>query len=276
MSESILNALMHLFAVVAALGDQTVSETGRSIVRSYLLNHLKEGVAEDYLALFDDFYEFYRRDQSFQLKGELPSTSVSNSQDLIKICNQIKVELHQNERIVVLLRLIEFTYIDKVISDTETEFVRLVADTFNIQEKELQNAFVFITGENYDKIDQENALFITRDEDSSIDELEGDWIEQNRPDKTTANKKIIRNDLSGIILVLHFSSINIFVFKYTGNQKILYDVAVESRNYTDHGNYSLDRMGVDIESLKKEFSPDLKAYQNNVPKAENLVAKVKG
>jgi len=34
-------------------------------------------------------------------------------------------------------------------------------------------------------------------------------------------------------------------------------------------------MGVDVESLKKEFSPDLKAYQNNVPKAENLVVKVK-
>jgi len=58
--------------------------------------------------------------------------------------------------------------------------------------------------------------------------------------------------------------------------KILYDVAVNSRNYTGHGNYSLDRMGVDIESLKKEFSPDLKAYQNNVPKAENLVVKGKG
>jgi len=223
MSESILNALMHLFAVVAALGDQTVSETGRGIVRSYLLNHLKEGVAGDYLALFDDFYEFYQRDQSFQLKGELPSTSVTNSEYLIKICNQIKVELHRNERIVVLLRLIEFTYIDKVISDTEKEFVQLVADTFNIQENELQNAFVFITGEEYDKIDPEHALFITREEDSNIDELEGDWVEQNRPDRTTTNKKIIRNDLNGIILVLHFSSINIFVFKYTGNQQIQHD-----------------------------------------------------
>jgi len=223
MSESILNALMHLFAVVAALGDQTVSETGRSIVRSYLLNHLKEGVAEDYLALFDDFYEFYQRDQSFQLKGELPSTSVSNSQYLIRICDQIKVELHRYERIVVLLRLIEFTYIDKIISNTEKEFVRLVADTFNIQEKELQNAFVFITGEDYDKIDPEYALFITREDDSKIDELEGDWIEQNRPEKASPDKKIIRNDLNGIILVLHFSSINIFVFKYTGNQRILLD-----------------------------------------------------
>lgn len=58
--------------------------------------------------------------------------------------------------------------------------------------------------------------------------------------------------------------------------KILDEVTVESRNYTGHGNYSLERMGVDIESLKKEFAPDLKDYQNGVPKAEELAVKVKG
>jgi len=58
--------------------------------------------------------------------------------------------------------------------------------------------------------------------------------------------------------------------------KILKDVTVESRNYTGHGNYSLDRMGVDVESLKKEYAPDLKAYQNNVPKGEKMAVKVKG
>ena len=223
MSESILKALMHLFAVVAALSDQIISESGRSIVKSYLSQHLKKDVAEDYLTLFNDFYDFYQRDQNFQIKGVLPSTSITNSETLIRICNQIKVELHRNERIVVLLRLIEFTFIDKVISDTEKEFVHLVADTFSIQEKELQNAFVFITGEDYDKIDPEYALFISREETSEIDELEGDWIERNRPEQTSTDKKIIRNDLDGMILVLHFSSINIFVFKYTGKQKILHD-----------------------------------------------------
>ena len=59
-------------------------------------------------------------------------------------------------------------------------------------------------------------------------------------------------------------------------KEILNEVTVESRNYTGHGSYSLERMGLDIESLKKEFAPDLKAYQNNVPRAEELAVKVKG
>lgn len=58
--------------------------------------------------------------------------------------------------------------------------------------------------------------------------------------------------------------------------EILSDVTVESRNYTGYGHYSLDKMGVDIESLKKEYAPDLAAYQNNVPKSEKVAVKVKG
>jgi len=59
-------------------------------------------------------------------------------------------------------------------------------------------------------------------------------------------------------------------------QSILNDVTVESRNYTEFGNYSLERMGLDIESLKREFAPELKIYQNNVPKGEKIAVKVKG
>jgi len=56
-------------------------------------------------------------------------------------------------------------------------------------------------------------------------------------------------------------------------QRILAEVTVESRNYTGHGDYSLERMGEDIESLKREFAPDLKAYQNNVPMATKMAVK---
>lgn len=59
-------------------------------------------------------------------------------------------------------------------------------------------------------------------------------------------------------------------------QAILNDVTAESRNYTGFGNYSLERMGLDIESLKREFAPDLKTYQNNVPKGEKITVKIKG
>ena len=223
MSESILNALMHLFAIVATLSKEGVSEYGRSIVKAYLLQHLKEEVAEDYLKLFEDYLDFYKRDKEFQISENLPPTSIYGSQYLAKVCSQIRRELHRNERIIVLLRLIEFVLVDQELSEHEKEFIRLVAETFNISKIEMNNALIFLEGGMEEQLDQEYVLYIGPEETSSIEELEGDWIDKNRPQPVSPEKKITRNELEGEIIVLHFSSINIFIFKYNGNDELLLD-----------------------------------------------------
>ena len=223
MSESILNALMHLFAIVATLSKKGISEYGRNIVKTYLLQHIKEDVADEYLTLFEDYLDFYKRDKEFQVNGQLPATSIYGSQYLAKVCNQIRKELHRNERIIVLLRLIEYVHEDQKISDFEREFIRLVAETFNISNTEMNNAVIFIEGGREDELDPEFILSIGPEKASSIEELEGDWIDQHRPKPVSREKRIIRNELRGDIIVLHFSSVNIFIFKYTGNDQLLLD-----------------------------------------------------
>jgi len=220
MSESILNALMHLFAVIATISRDSISTTGRKIVQAYLLQHLKDKTAQEYLTLFDDYLDFYLRDQQFKLSERLPDSSLRESEQLKKICIQIRKELDRNERIIVLLRLIEFVYEDKLISDREREFIILVANTFNINESELRNALLFVTGAKEEEYDQDFVLFIEDRETSSIDELEGDWIERNRPGGQTRSNRMQRPGLRGLITILHFTSINIFVLKYTGDQKM--------------------------------------------------------
>ncbi len=223
MSESILNALMHLFAIVATLSKEGVSEYGKSIVKTYLLQHLKENVAVDYLKLFEDYLDFYKRDKDISISENLPATSIYDSQYLAKVCSQIRTELHRNERIIVLLRLIEFVLEDQVITDHEREFIRLVAETFKISNTEMNNALTFLERCKKEDMDQEHVLFIGPEESSSIEELEGDWIDKNRPEPISSEKKIIRNELEGEIIVLHFSSINLFIFKYIGNDELLLD-----------------------------------------------------
>ena len=223
MSESILNALMHLFAIVATIREEGVTEQGKRIVKSYLLQHLKEEIAAEYLNLFEDFLDFYKREKEYQLSGELPATSVYDSQYLAKVCIQIKKDLHRNERIIVLLRLIELLVEDKNISEYEREFIRLVAETFNISKNELDNALVFVRGGKIDELNSENILIIGPEDASTLEELEGDWIDRNRPETTSRIRKILRNELDGEIIILHFSSINLFIFKYSGKDPLTLD-----------------------------------------------------
>lgn len=56
--------------------------------------------------------------------------------------------------------------------------------------------------------------------------------------------------------------------------EVLKEVTVESRNYNGHGNYSLERMGVTSESLRKEFAPYLAVYELENEDQEQRVSEI--
>ena len=60
MSESILNALMQLFALIA--NTSQVSAKGKKIVDAFLRQHLTRRLADEYLDLFENYVDFFNRD----------------------------------------------------------------------------------------------------------------------------------------------------------------------------------------------------------------------
>ncbi len=224
MGESILNALMHLFAVFATVQEKNVSDSGRRIVKSFLLRYLnKTEVIEEYLELFDNYHDFYRREAATPLEETGFQTSILDPHNLTRICNQIRKELDRNERIIVLFRLIEFVFEDKVITQQEREFVTLVGKTFSIRGEELKNALQFIEEGKEDLIPEEYTLFVQSEIPVSVDELEGDWIEKNRPRQDIPDHTIQKEGLQGKIIFLHFRSLNILVLKYLGPDTLTVD-----------------------------------------------------
>jgi ABC-type multidrug transport system ATPase subunit len=196
MSESILNALMHLFAVFATVRIEGISDTGRNIVQSYLLRYLnKKEVIEEYLHLFENYQDFYQRDLA------IPQEDIGFQ----------------------LLRLIEFILEDKFVSELEREFVSLVAETFSITGVELNNAILFLEEDKDEQIPDEYTIYIQAEAPGSVDELEGDWIERNRPVDAFQDNKIIKPGIEGKIIFLNFKSLNIFVLKYQGPDTLTVD-----------------------------------------------------
>ena len=58
MSESVLNALTHLFAIVANVGNEGISSKAKHIVESYLKLYLNKQLVNDYLQLFNNLCHF--------------------------------------------------------------------------------------------------------------------------------------------------------------------------------------------------------------------------
>lgn len=63
---------------------------------------------------------------------------------VLKICTQINQELEQPQKVIVLIRLLEFIHSSDTISPQEYEFVNTVAETFNIPSEEFHLLKSFI------------------------------------------------------------------------------------------------------------------------------------
>jgi len=240
MSEPILKALMQLFAIIANPQNQkeSISQQARTIVKQYLEQHLSQEQLQDYLKLFDDFVEQHH---GFVVKADgtkIEKRTAANSVKVLKICQQINEELEQQQKFLVLLQLLEFINENNTISEQEYDFVRTVADVFNIPDLEFRNIKSFIIDTVQDIPEQNKVLII----DSIETSIESDL------------KFILSPNLDGEIIFLHLETSGMYVFKYLGND----DLYLNGHNIVPKRVYIYD-IGSTIRSSK--ISP---IYYSNI------------
>lgn len=216
MSESILNALIHLFAIVATLNVDGVSQRGKKIVETYLRRYLDGELLFEYLKVFDNYLDFYHRELRGSEDVNLPENISIISFQTTNVCRQIKKELLRDERIIVFLQLLEFINEDNIVTPEELDFLKTVAVTFNISDLEFSNIKAFILETTMEHIEKDKVLVI----DNQIKEWSETiaWFMSGKKHKaeTSKEKHIFKENLYGQINVLYIKSIHSFVFRYFG------------------------------------------------------------
>lgn len=234
MSESILNALVHLFAIITNFTDTRVSDKARDIVHSYLKKQLSLSQAEEYLRVFDEYLAFYNANEAKVDSEKGRKRGTLSSVKVLKICQQINENLHQREKFIVLLRLIEFVNEDGIITETELDFVSTVAESFNITEYDFSKIKSLITNNLEDIKDKDKLLIIDKNEPTGS--WEGEWFDKNKPGHIKDFKHITNENLDGRILVLNITSHDLYFFAYFG-KSILY---LQGHNVIPATGYILD------------------------------------
>src|ERR1035437_7873353 len=151
MSEKILKALMQLFALIG--NSETDGSFGRNTVEFFLKQQLNKEQANEYLAINDQDCKKYHELTEGEEKQK--KTAVSSVKVLV-ICKQINRELNQKQKLLVLLRLIEFVKTGDKIGVQESEFVSMVSSSFHIPEDEYAIFLSFILNQDQSK-EQETA-----------------------------------------------------------------------------------------------------------------------
>ena len=192
---------MQLFAIIATANKDGVNQKSRSIVESYLKLMLASEQVHEYLALFDRYVEErgggVKKDDTQQSRKR---TSL-NSVKVLRICEQINGELKQDQKLLVLLQLLEFICFDSDITEQELDFVKTVSDIFNIPEDEYYNSYAFTLNPKIDDIPhKENILILDKNNESPNAEV----------------KHLRFKDLEGRVMILFLPSINAYAFRYVG------------------------------------------------------------
>ncbi|MBA3664815.1 MAG: ATP-binding cassette domain-containing protein [Bacteroidetes bacterium] len=201
MSERILRALMQMFAIIAKVDG--INNTGRQIVQSFLKQQLSQEQVATYLAIFDEYLESHQQ-AGKKKEGAAKRTSV-NSVKVLKICNQINQELEQPQKVIVLLRLLEFIYSSNEISEQEYEFVTTVADSFNIPHDEFMALKSFIEDKTEVVPNSSNVLVI------------------NNKEKGYENltRHIYSETITQDIRILQIQSVSMYVLRIYGNLELI-------------------------------------------------------
>jgi ABC-type multidrug transport system ATPase subunit len=222
MSESILKALMRLFAlVIDTEQDKEITDNEKGIVRSFLSRQLNSDMTDKYLDIFNDYFDLYHKDDIEKGSRKDRKRTSLTSVKILGICEQINKELEQKQKVYVIIQLIEFISFDKKVTEKENDFLESVASAFNIPSHEFLNILNFITRPVRDIHDRTKILVINNKETAPYKEV-----------KHTFNKNI-----SGEILFLNIPDTNTYILRYLGED----DLYLNCQNILPNVTYTFDR-----------------------------------
>lgn len=192
MSESLLKAILRLFAVVAREDDVTRHE--RAQIKSFLEDHLSGRAVEAYLKSFDDLI------QSLPPK---PRDWTEEVENLKSLCLEISPNLTQKQKAVILLELITIIRADGAISQKEDKVVKVIGQNFLIDESQIDLIERFVLGKTEEDMDHPHILHIH----ASGNNLRHSPV-------------ITRPALKGYLAILFLESTDMYFLRYEGNSSV--------------------------------------------------------
>lgn len=211
MSERILRALMQLFAIIAKVDEVPESDSdtveiqstrGKEIISSFLITELSSADVNKYLTIFEEFL-VSTRGRIYSQKKDQKRTSL-HSVKILRICSQINKELTQRQKIIVLIRILEFIHRDDFITGNELKFVKTVSDTFNVSDAEFDTLVSFTDSDGSEITDEDGHIYYCS---KSFDSL-------------TSAKSGLAEGLDSPIHFVNIDSVKTIFFRYHGSDEL--------------------------------------------------------
>jgi ABC-type multidrug transport system ATPase subunit len=199
MSEELLKAIIQLFAIVAR---ERITEDERTNVKEFLSLHLNREATAYYLKLFDELSHSDKIENATDLSSLDVDTQqfVDDWAKIMHIVKQVNQALTMQQKMVLVVKIIELVYADTVISDRQGNLIFYIGQALKISKGDMQALKNFVTGQDIDELESKNVLI--------IDEGSGEG--------TYPGPRIVEKNLTGLIAVLRIPDAETYFIKYLG------------------------------------------------------------
>lgn len=144
MSEVLLNAVIHLYAIFAASMDERQRVQAQAALERYLVEHLRLHNIADYMGLYSDFIALYEGPDSLMA-----------TRSLKLVAGRMSAQLPLRERYIVALRFFEMLAgLEQAENGNSHELINIILEEFSLDEKITGTLRRFCNGQgdNRDKL----------------------------------------------------------------------------------------------------------------------------
>ncbi|MEQ9290195.1 MAG: ATP-binding cassette domain-containing protein [Cyclobacteriaceae bacterium] len=194
MSEQLLRAIIELLAIVAIEDD--VTEDERQSVQNFLLQNLNKEETRKYMAEFDKF--------AAKIMKKAAAGNFDSKEEIAQLTSRINMELTVQQKIVVILNLVELVIADGQVSDREQELVYFIGDSFKFSSKVIDHIKAFVVHQEKDKLNTKNILI----------------IDEQQADDNTSSRHLHKENLDGFMAFFRLPKLEIYFLKYLGNSSL--------------------------------------------------------
>jgi len=212
MSEELLKAIIQLFAIVAK---ERITEDERSNIQEFLSIHLNRDAISYYLDLFDEYStDAPLQEVEIEHADQETLEFIDEWAKIIAISKRINEGLSQQQKAVLLVKMIELLWADKEMSERQNNLIFYIGKAIKFDKKSVDSIKAFVMSQDIEEVSHPSILI--------IDEGSGEHPYES--------KHLVRKNLTGFIAILRMPDIETYFIKYVGiSVLILNGVSIKSR-----------------------------------------------
>ncbi|SMO50871.1 ABC-type multidrug transport system, ATPase component [Saccharicrinis carchari] len=204
MSETLLDALMKLYALLTNVRKESRLDSARSLIEQELLRNFNKEYVDQYLQRFNFYIQSFHKYTYSPIRSEVEQQSSDNYDQLYSICDELNKELERESKIWLFVQLLEFMRKEEKTSTIANEVIDKLSIGMMIDPVDYALLKTFILVDPKEVSDPQKVLVISGQEEPPL-----------------PNFKHLYNPKQQVFVwILYIQSTNTFIFRYSGDRNL--------------------------------------------------------